>query len=455
MATAVFMPKLSMTMEQGTVLQWFKQEGDDVKEGDLLLEVMTDKINIEVEAYASGKLLKIYYGPDSVVPVNAVIGYIGEAGEEVPDTPPAVDGAADREADGAAAEETAQAQPAQAADPASAGEAVPASGEAGKVRATPAARKAAREHGVALEQVKGSGPNGRIHRADVEAYVQANRTQATPLARKVAAAEGIALADVQGTGVHGKVHKADVLAAKHSPAQPAAAPVWAGEKVKLEGMRKVIAQRMAQSAFTAPHVTLVTEVDMSEAIRLRTALLPEIEQTTGERLSYTEIIMKAVARALMLHPQVNTSLEGEYLVRHAHANIGLAVAVPNGLLVPVIRETERKGLAALTAACKQVARLAREGKLTPDDMSGGTFTISNLGMYAIDAFTPIINPPESAILGVGRIQEKPVGVAGRIELKPMMTLSLSFDHRVIDGAPAAAFLQDVKEALEQPYRMLV
>lgn len=453
MATAVFMPKLSMTMEQGTVLQWFKQEGDDVREGDLLLEVMTDKINIEVEAYVSGKLLKIYYGPDSVVPVNAVIGYIGEEGEVVPDTPPAVDGSVDGASDEAA--EAAADQPAD--DAAGAEQAAPASGEAGKVRATPAARKAAREHGIALEQVKGSGPNGRIHRADVEAYVQANRTNtaATPLARKVAQAEGISLADVQGTGVNGKVLKADVLAAKQSAAQPTAAPAAAGEKVKLEGMRKVIAQRMVQSAFTAPHVTLVTEVDMSEAIRLRTALLPEIEKATGERLSYTEIIMKAVARALMLHPQVNTSLEGDYLVRHAHANIGLAVAVPNGLMVPVIPEAESKGLAALTAACKQVAKLAREGKLTPDHMRGGTFTISNLGMYAIDAFTPIINQPESAILGVGRIQEKPVGVAGRIELRPMMTLSLSFDHRVIDGAPAAAFLQDVKEALEQPYRMLV
>ncbi len=450
MATEVFMPKLSMTMETGTVLQWFKQEGDDVREGDLLLEVLTDKINIEVEAYASGKLLKIYYGADEVVPVNQVIGYIGAEGENVPDAPPS---AGDAGGQAEAAEEAGQA--ADGADAAVDGH---AAGD--KVRATPAARRVARENGIALHGVKGTGERGRIHRADVEqALAQGKQTEpkATPLAKKLAQAEGIALESVTGSGVNGKVVKADVeqhqrgIAAQAAEATPAALP----EKVKLDGMRKVIAQRMVQSAFTAPHVTLVTEVDMHASIAMRTALLPVIEKRTGLRLSYTEIIMKAVAHALAQHPKVNASLQDDAIVYHQQVNVGLAVAVPNGLLVPVVKQADQQGLAELTANCKRLSSLARENKLLPEHMSGGTFTISNLGMYAIDAFTPIINQPESAILGVGRINEKPVGVAGKIELWPMMTLSLSFDHRVMDGAPAAEFLQAVKETLENPYQLMV
>jgi pyruvate dehydrogenase E2 component (dihydrolipoamide acetyltransferase) len=219
-------------------------------------------------------------------------------------------------------------------------------------------------------------------------------------------------------------------------------------------MRKVIAQRMAASAYTAPHVTLTTEADMSQAIEVRTTLLPAIEKMTGQRLSYTAIILKAVASALARHPKVNVSLKDDVIEYHESIHIGLAVAVTDGLVVPVIKEVDRKGLAELTVDSKRLAGLAREGRLLPDDMRGGTFTISNLGMYAIDAFTPIINQPESAILGVGRIHEKPVGVDGQIVLRPMMSLSLSFDHRVVDGAPAAAFLQEVKEMLESPYQML-
>ncbi|WP_019124008.1 dihydrolipoamide acetyltransferase family protein [Brevibacillus massiliensis] len=450
MATEVFMPKLSMTMETGTILQWFKQEGDDVKEGDLLLEVMTDKINIEVESYASGKLLKIYYGADEVVPVNQVIGYIGAEGEQVPDSPPPVEGSAGAK-DGAAAETACDASTGQACEAAEAAD--DTAGE--KVRATPAARRIARENGISLHKVTGTGERGRIHQADVLRYLADNRqaeVKATPLAQKIAAAEGIALGDVAGTGVQGKVRKDDVLA--HQRAAAASVPA-AGEQVKLDGMRKVIAQRMVQSAFTAPHVTLVSEVDMSAAIAMRQALLPVVENKTGLRLSYTEIIMKAVAYALREHPKVNASLQGDYIALHPQVNIGLAVAVPNGLVVPVVKQADQQGLADLTAACKQLASLARDNKLLPEHMSGGTFTISNLGMYSIDAFTPIINQPESAILGVGRIHEKPVGVGGEIVLRPMMTLSLSFDHRVIDGAPAAAFLQTVKEVLENPYQMMV
>lgn len=423
MATGVFMPKLSMTMEQGTIIQWFKQEGDDVREGDLLLEVLTDKINIEVEAYASGKLLKIYYGADEIVPVNQIIGYIGEAHEAVPDKPPAV--TASREG------ETAGEDAGAAGNPGTDGEAAPdgavaAGTSSGNVRATPMARRLAREYGISLERIQGSGPRGRIHKADVEEAWARQQSQ---------------IAAVSGNGPDMSVTGAGTAA---TPRQR-----------KLSGMRQVIAQRMAQSAFTAPHVTLTTEADMSRVIELRNELLPVIERATGLRLSYTEVLVKAEATALLRHPAVHVSLQEDVLTERDEVNVGLAVAVPDGLLVPVVKHADKRSLADLVRECKRLAGLAREGRLMPDDMRGGSFTISNLGMYAIDAFTPIINQPEVAILGVGRIHEKPVGVQGTIALRPMMSLSLSFDHRAMDGAPAAAFLQEIKEILESPYQLLV
>ncbi len=409
MATGVFMPKLSMTMEQGTIIQWFKKEGDHVQAGDVLLEVMTDKINIEVESYASGKLLKIYCGADEVVPVNGVIAYIGSEDEVVPDRPAQV-------------EEPNDAVPVEKA---AVREELPQVTEEAettkKLRATPVARRIAREHGLALNQVTGTGPHGRIQKDDVITHLS------------------------KQTGTEDKT------------VQPAAQATDATKpnRRKVEGMRRVIAQRMTQSAFTAPHVTLTTEVDMSRVIELRSELLPDLEKSFGLRLSYTEILVKAVSTALQRHPQINASLQNDSILYHSDINVGIAVAVPEGLLVPVVKKAADRGLAELAAECKRLAGLAREGRLLPADTQGGTFTISNLGMYSIDWFTPIINQPESAILGVGQIHEKPVGRNGQIVLRPMMSLSLSFDHRVIDGAPAAAFVEELKNTLESPYRLLL
>jgi len=431
MATGVFMPKLSMTMEQGTIIQWFKQEGEDVREGDLLLEVLTDKINIEVEAYVSGKLLKIYYGPDEIVPVNQIIGYIGEAHETVPDKPPAVTASQEVKTFGE--------DPGAGGNPGTGGEATPdgAGTLFGNVRATPMARRLAREYGLSLERIHGSGPRGRIHKADVEEALALRKNQSAAV-----------------TGNEPGLSKpAESMQAEGK--QPGAAATAQPRQRKLGGMRQVIAQRMAQSAFTAPHVTLTTEADMSRVIELRNELLPVIERATGLRLSYTEVLVKAVAAALVRHPAVHVSLQEDVLIERDEVNVGLAVAVPDGLLVPVVKHADRLGLAELVRECKRLAGMARENRLMPDDMRGGSFTISNLGMYAIDAFTPIINQPEVAILGVGRIHEKPVGVQGTIVLRPMMSLSLSFDHRALDGAPAAAFLQEIKEILESPYQLLV
>lgn len=442
MAAEVLMPKLGASMESGTIIRWFKKEGDPVQAGDILMDVMTDKINIEVEAETSGILLKVLYQENEEVSVNQVIAYIGQAGEQIAlisepskltdvpvnDTGTASEWAVDQ-------------------DPSFSNE---------KIRATPAARKLAHDAQLDLHQIKGTGPNGRIQRDDVEQLVEnpANRPKVTHLAEKIAREEQVNLAEVRGTGVQGKIVSQDVLAHSRENLQQIQTDADAGNTVRVEGIRKIIARRMVESAFTAPHVTLVTEVDMSHGIKLREQLLPTIEKKTGYRLSFTEIIMKAAAHALRNHPRVNASLQGEYIVLHSQINIGLAVAVSDGLLVPVIRDCDRKGLAALTKECKMVGRSAQENKLSPDQMSGGTFTISNLGMYEVDAFTPIINQPESAILGVGRIKEKPVGVNGAIELRSIMTLSFSFDHRVIDGAPAAAFLTELKEILENPLVML-
>lgn len=440
MPNEIFMPKLSSTMEAGTLLQWFKEEGDSVEIGEPLFEIMTDKINIEVESYDEGILLKKYFGEDDQVPVNHVIGYIGTEGEAVPEEPPGVSGAEQEEE-----------KPVQEASPAQAPTVSAAEGE--KIRATPAARQLARTENITLQEVQGSGPNGRVHKKDVAAHTSSHpaEAKATPLARKIAEGEQVNLSNVQGSGANGKIVKQDVISAKRTTDS---ASVTSTRK-KMSGMRKVIAERMVQSKQTAPHVTMTSEIDMTKVKELRASLLPAVEKQTGFRLSYTEILMKATAAALSRHPAINVSLEGDEIVQHGHVHLGLAVAVNDGLMVPVVKDVLAKGLAELTQDAKEISQLARNNKLRPDQMKGSTFTISNIGMYAVDMFTPVINQPESAILGVGRMQDKPVAVNGALEIRPMMTLSLSFDHRIIDGAPAAAFLTELKDILENPYELLV
>jgi pyruvate dehydrogenase E2 component (dihydrolipoamide acetyltransferase) len=445
MAKEIFMPKLSSTMEVGTLLQWFKDEGDAIEVGEPLFEIMTDKINIEVESYEEGVVLKKYYDIDEEIPVNAVIGYIGEEGEEVPDSPPAASG---EEPEGDAQETEAE----EAESDESAEEIT--TEESGKIRATPAARRVARENELSLSTVTGSGPNGRVHEQDVLDAIESGKVLATPLAEKIAKENGLDLTQVKGTGSRGKIEKADVLAFMESgtKAAPEAAPA---ERIKMKGLRKAVADKMLESARSIPHVTLTSDVDMTKVIELRKALLPAVENQTGYRLSFTEVIMKTVAHTLGNHPKVNASLVGDEIIMNKDVNIGLAVAVENGLIVPSVKQANKKGLAELTEISKTLGKKARDNKLVPDEMQGSTFTISNLGMYAIDGFTPIINPPETAILGVGRIVEKPVVVDGSVEVRPMMVLSLSFDHRAIDGAPAAAFLTELKLNLEDPYSLLV
>ncbi|NBJ68146.1 MULTISPECIES: dihydrolipoamide acetyltransferase family protein [Clostridia] len=439
MAKEVFMPKLSSTMSIGTLLQWFKEVGDYVEVGEPLFEIMTDKINIEVESYEEGTLLKKYAKVDEDVPVNAVIGYIGEKGEEVPEQPP-VYSKEDVEDTGletmSEKEELKNDQNLL---------------KQGKIRATPAAKRVAAEHNIELSSIQGTGPEGRIQEQDVRDSFDQKRVLSTPLAGKIAMENNLDIGAIAGTGSRGKIVKSDVLTHMNIKESVDTVPeIW-----KLSGLRKVIAQKMTESVQTIPHVTLTSEVDMSNAVSLRRALLPTIEQQTGYRLSYTEIIMKAVSYALRLHPRLNASLVENEIIMNHDIHIGLAVALDDALIVPSVKQADTKGLAELTKTSKMLGEKARNNQLSPEEMSGSTFTISNLGMYAIDGFTPIINPPETAILGVGRIMDKPVIVNGEVAVRPMMVTSLSFDHRAIDGAPAAAFLTELKSLLEDPYRWLV
>jgi pyruvate dehydrogenase E2 component (dihydrolipoamide acetyltransferase) len=437
MATEVIMPQMGMTMESGTILNWFKKPGDSVETGEPILEIMTDKINMEVEAEASGYFLGSYYEENEEVPVQQVIAYIGNKDEELPPKPP------DSASGDTEEEQTGAAEGGGAAEPAEK-EALAGTAERGKVRATPAARCIARGKGVSLEQVEGSGPDGRIKAADVERYLESGGEQVkmTPLARKAAEAKNVKPQASDGR----KLTKADVdrLAEREGD-----------QTVKLQGIRKVVAERMTQSAFTAPHVTLTSDIEMTKVISLREELLETVLRNTGEKLSFNHVIMKAVAAALKEHPNLNASLQHQAIVLRREINIGLAVSTDKGLLVPVIKNVDEMGLEQTALETNRLIKKARDNRLKPEELSEGTFTISNLGMYDVDGFTPIINVGETAILGLGSIRERPVAVNGELAVKPMMTASLSFDHRIVDGAPAAAFLSRVKALLEQPNMLLL
>ena len=395
MAKEIFMPKLSSTMSVGTILQWHKEVGESVEVGEPLFEIMTDKINIEVESSEEGVLIAKYYDIDEQIPVNQVIGYIGQQGEPIPT-----------------------------------------------------------KYKVLQQDGEQNGPTALTPDHDKtpsEKVTSLKGKKVSPLAQKIANSKGIELSTIQGTGHHQKIMKKDVVA----PAPISTPTPETNSKEKLTGMRKTIAQRMATSAFTAPHVTLNTEVDMTEIKALRSRILVPVEQQTGTRISYTDMLVKLVAKTLQRHPKLNATFENEEITYHGEANIGVAVAVEGGLVVPIIKDVNALGLVEITHASKDIIHRAKHRQLTMDDFHGGTFTISNLGNYDIDTFTPIINAPEVAILGVGKIKDKPVVIDQSIEIRPMMGLSLSFDHRVMDGAPAAAFLTDLKKIIESPYELLL
>lgn len=370
------MPKFGLTMQEGTIQQWFKAEGELIEAGQRLFEVETEKVLYEVEAPASGVVAKRLYPLEATVPCAHVVAVIAVAGED----PAAV------------AAQYAGTAPAPAPAKATAAMAAPANMRPGPVVATPAARKLAKDAGIDLATIAGSGPGGRVTREDVEAALAA---------RPPAPA---------GTPLHGS-------------------PLW--------GMRKTIAERMFKSLQSTAQLTITTEADVTALVHRRAALAAQFSVT------YTDLLVAAVAAALRSHPRLRVTVEGDAMQSHDAIHIGIAVALDEGLIVPVIRDADRKTVQQIAAASRALVEKARAGTLGVDEVSGGLFTITNLGMYGIDAFTPIINLPQIAILGVGRIIEKPAVYDGQIAIRSLMTLSLTFDHRIVDGAPAAAFLHDV------------
>ena len=439
MATRVFMPKAGMAMEEGTILQWFKKEGDKVATGDPLLEIETDKVNMEVEAAASGVLLKIIRSEGETVPVTETIGWIGEPGEEVPEAgEPKLD--ITSESANAQVENVVVEQPQTAAAYAAAD---------GKVAATPLARKLAAEKGVDLSTIAPSGSFGEVKARDVENIAAIS---ATPLATKIAKDLNIDLAAIKGTGIGGKIKEADVLAAGDTTVAQPMVPQVIEEAVRkpMRGMRKVIAERMLQSHLTAPPVTQNVKADVTELLSVRKKLIESLEQ----KISINDILLKVTAIVLRQYPAMNVSIDGDHLVYHPNVNLGMAVALEEGLIVPVIRNADRLSLIQISEAATELAQKARSGKLMPDDYTGGTFTVSNMGSYGITSFTPIINQPESGILGVCAIEDQLTLNGTEVEVRKMMALCLTYDHRAVDGAQSAIFQNKIKAILENPYVLM-
>lgn len=450
MATIVIMPKQGLMMEEGTITKWLKKEGEIITTGEPLFEMETDKLTITMDAEASGTLLKIIHPEGDVVPITQPIAVLGEPGEDIS----SLLGGGATPAQAAA---PAEAAPIQAVEAPAASAVERAPGE--RVFSSPRARLRAEENGVDIAAVPGSGPDGLVIERDVNAYV-ANKPAVTPLAANIAKAQGVDLSGFTGTGRGGKITVADLpggTPAAETAAQEAPAAVRhtrGTHTEKMSGMRKAISRNMLASKETNAQTNHRIKVDMTAAIALRKQY-----KDLGIKVSYNDIIVRACAKALADMPIVNASVEGDSILYHDYVNVGTAVSVPGGLIVPVIRDADIIGLSGIAARSAELVEKAREGCLTDTDYHGGTFTVSSLGMFDIDDFVAIINPPESAILAVGKIAKTPVVVTNdegedEIAIKSICALSLSYDHRIIDGAEAAKFLQKLKNYLENPVLLI-
>ncbi|MGT2910367.1 dihydrolipoamide acetyltransferase [Streptococcus cameli] len=464
MAVEIIMPKLGVDMQEGEIIEWKKQEGDFVNEGDVILEMMSDKTSMELEAEESGVLLKIVHGNGATVPVTEVIAYLGSEGETIDETVVATSSPGTGDAPVVATEAPKEAVPATPAPVAAA----PQGGE--KVRATPAARKAARELNIDLGTVPGTGANGRVHKSDVEEFKGA-QPKATPLARRMAEDKGIDLASIIGTGVGGKIVKEDILAILEAQAPTQAAPKAAAaekpakelpegvEIIKMSPMRKAISKGMVNSYLTAPTFTLNYDIDMTNLMALRKQVLEPIMNKTGLKVTFTDLIGLAVTRTLMKeeHRYMNASLinDAQEIELHKFVNLGIAVGLDEGLVVPVVHGADKMSLSDFVVASKDVIKKAQSGKLKGAEMSGSTFSITNLGMFGTKTFNPIINQPNSAILGVASTVQTPVVIDGEIKIRPIMALCLTIDHRIIDGMNGAKFMVDLKHLLENPLELLI
>jgi pyruvate dehydrogenase E2 component (dihydrolipoamide acetyltransferase) len=443
----VEMPKMGDTMEEGKILRWIKHEGDPVNKGESLAEVETDKVNIEIESFASGVLRKILVPEGASAPIGAGIALIGAPEESLPDLVAgngSAKAAAPKEMEkGATTNEGSrqtlrfaqgdnrgqQTAPSQATSQQTSVQSPPGTESQGRIFISPIARRIAEEHQLDYSRVEGTGPNGRIIKMDVEAALaQRQAIPATPAPIQAPAPE----------------------------AAPSAIETGEVIEIPLTAMRRTIAKRLSQSMQTAPHFYVTSVIDTGKLADLRRQINEYAQKEPDPvKVSFNDLIVKAVALALVRMPQVNVSFAEDRLIQKKQVHIGIAVALEQGLIVPVLRDADQRRILAIARESQRLAELARTGKLRPEDFSGGTFTVSNLGMFDVDSFTAVINPPESAILAVGSITPTPVVVDGQVVVRDRMKVTLSSDHRAIDGATAARFLQEVKRLLEEPFGLLL
>ncbi|MFW6456805.1 MAG: dihydrolipoamide acetyltransferase family protein [Planctomycetota bacterium] len=451
MLEEVLLPQLGQTMEEGTIEKWHKREGDETEKGEVLFEISTDKATLEVQAFVGGVIKKILAEEGETVPVNELVAIIGEADDKLPED---LDAYRDRVTDvgtagavpdkgGEESERTTEGK-----GPREAAEGTSNTCAEGRMFVSPRAEKRADEQKVPLTVIHGSGPNGRIVERDVDEYVsQLRNLSCTPTARKVAVQRGVDLVELAREKAGQRITK-DMVMKATSDAGRVCAP-GGGERVKLSTMRRTIAERMTQSKQSVPHFYLVGQVNMRRAIQYR----EDRNEDEDIHLTFTDFLVRAAGLALRQHPRVNAQFQGDQLVMNEHANVGVAVAVDDGLFVPVVRDADKRGLSEISDDVKSLAALAREGNLHPQQYEGGSLTISNLGTYGVDYFMPIINEPESAILGMGQIKEEVVAENGAIRIEPIMKVTVSADHRVVDGALAADFFATFRDLLENPSDM--
>ena len=446
MPAEVIMPKLGMGMEKGTVVEWVKAKYEKVSKGDVVVIVSSDKIEIEVEAPADGMLLDISVPAGEEVPVGTVIGYIGQEGEEISGSGMGPNGERAPVGANQAREEVSATATLQVSQDLSQenGQALPIKPpreKGNKSRsASPVARKLAREAGIDLSSIEGTGPNGRITKEDVERAIS-SRLNGSTTSRQMDAPMRKADPSTQGVS--------DSEPAPHSHEESI------GSRQKVAGIRKVIAERMVASLQHSAQVTMTASADVTELLQLKSQIDLQTEQRYGVKPSLSAYIARSVVLALIKNQAMNSVWDNGNIVSFNQVHLGIAVALDKGLVVPVIRNAERLSVGHLAQSIKQVSEKARAGQLTSEEMQGSTFTITNLGQYGVEWFTPILNPPETGILGIGATHIAPVYVDGQWEARQMLPLSLTFDHRILDGAPAAQFLQEVKKGLENPLQLLI
>ena len=436
MAEKIIMPKQGLQMTEGTITKWLVKEGDKVEIGQPLFEMETDKNTIQIDSTAAGEVLKLVAKEDETVPITETIAIVGKKGEDFSDLLPKKKEEKKPEPAPAPA---APAAPAVKSAPA-ADDTTPIALEGGRIFVTPRAKMTAERKNIDYKTVKGTGPSGLIIEKDVLA---AAAVKASPVAKAIAARKGVSITTVTGTGENGKIVKHDILSGDANISRE-------DKVIPISGMRKVIADNMMNSVQSMAHAYHKVAVDMSEAKLIRAAF-----KKAEKKVSFNDIIIMALGRALQEHPRMNAWVEDGKITEKGSVNVGIAVAVDNGLIVPTVRDVQNMTIGEIHDESARLIAKTKAGGLKKEEYSGATFTVSNLGMFGIDEFTAIVNPPQVGILAVGSMTDTPVVRDGQIVIRPMMNLVLTYDHRVIDGAPAAQFLSRVKELLENPYLMIV